>query len=128
MGLAEAVGAVDGAIHSRPKRDLRLVPALGAEHGEVLPGRRSALVAAGPPEVGSRVAAVACGTPAGAAAHAALRFRGEPLLGVVALVVGRMDEFGAAVDTGQGSIGVGHEGPPGGAWSGSLVRRRGTVG
>src|SRR5437773_5089173 len=127
MGLAEAIGAVDRPIHARPERDLRLVAALRAEHGEVLASRGTALVASGTAEVGGGVAGVARGTAAGAAAHAPLRVRGEPFLRVEALVVGGVDEFGATVDTGQGSIGVGHE-VLRSAWICLSVRRKGTVG
>ena len=72
----------------------------------------AALVAARAAEVGGGVAGVAGGAPAGTAAHAALGVGGEPLLRVVPLVVGGVDELRATVDAGQGSIGVGHEEPP----------------
>ena len=89
----------------------------------------AALVAARAAEVGGGVAGVARGAPAGAAAHAALRLGREALLGVVLLIVGGVDELGAAVDAGEGSIGVGHEEPPERVDSSSwCARKTGPVG
>src|SRR5439155_7197325 len=93
----EAVGAVDRPIHPRLEGHLGLVPARRADHREVLAGRSilPALVAARPADVVEVVAALARSTPAGAAARAALRIGGEPLLCVELLVGRRVDELHA---------------------------------
>ena len=69
----------------------------------------AALVAARATDVADVIATIAGGPSAGATAGAPLRVAGEPLLRVVLLVGGRMDEFDAAIDAVQGSIDVGHE-------------------
>ena len=69
----------------------------------------AALVAARPADVPDVVAGLSAGPPAGATARAALRVRREPLLDVVLLVGGRVDELHPAVDAGQRSVDVGHE-------------------
>ena len=75
-----------------------------------------------PPSVAARtLAGIAHRAPAGSAARAAFGVRDEPLLRVVLLILGRVDELGAAVDTGQGSIDVGHVSPPGAAGSAPAV-------
>jgi hypothetical protein len=67
------------------------------------------LVAARATDVADVVAAVAARPPAGPAARAALRVADEPLLLVILLIRGGMDEFHSTVDAVQASIGVGHE-------------------
>jgi len=106
--LPEAVRAVDRAVHPRLERHLGLVTALRAEDREVL-ATGAGLVATRPTQVAGIEPAVAGGAATGAAAHAALRLRGEALLGVVLLIVGGMDEFDAAVDASECSVDVGHE-------------------
>src|SRR4029077_821536 len=104
-------------IHARLEGHLGLIATLGAEDREEFARRSTALVATRATEVLGAVvrAALAGRAAAGSAADAALGLRGEALLGVVLLVVRGMDEVGAAVDTGQGPIGVGHETMPPGA-------------
>ena len=113
----EAVGAVDRSVHPRSERDLRLVPARRTDHRKVLAIRPidAPLVAARPADVAdvARRATFACGTPARPAARAALRVRGEPLLGVILLIGGGMDEVDPTVDAVEGPISVGHDAPPG---------------
>jgi len=111
LDLPEAIGAVDGAIHARLERDLRLVAAGRADHGEVLTGNVlvAALVAARPTDVADVIAGLTTRPPAGTAAGAALRVRGEALLDVVLLISGRVDELHPTVDAGQRSVDVGHE-------------------
>ena len=81
--LPEAVGAVDGLVHARLERHLRLVAARRADRGEVLArhrGRRCARSRAGRRSIAHVGAAVARRAPVGAARGAALGVRGEPLL------------------------------------------------
>jgi hypothetical protein len=102
----EAVGAIDRPVHPWLERDLGLIAARRAEDREILAGRSlAALVAARSTDVSEvRFAAVSSGSPAGAAAGAALGIRDEPLLHIELLVGGGVDEFHAAVDAGDGSI------------------------
>src|SRR4051794_25989601 len=114
---AEAVGAVDGAVHPRPERHLGLVPALRAHDREVLAVRPvvAALVASRPADVTNVVAGIARCAAARATARAALRIRSEPLLRIELLVRRGVDELDSAVDAVEGSIDVDHDCLPG-AW------------
>ena len=111
----EAVGAVDGPVHAWLERDLGLVAAGRAEDREVLANRPvAALVAPRAADVADvGLAGIAGRASQGPAAGAALGVGDEPLLCVELLVRGRVDELDAAVDAGEGSIGVGQPGPPG---------------
>lgn len=111
LDLPEAIGAVDGPIHARLERNLRLVATRRTDHGEVLAGDvvLTSFVAARTADVADVVACLATRPPAGSTAGAALRIRGESLLDVVLLIGGRVDELHPAVDTGQRSVSVGHE-------------------
>ena len=124
----EAVRAIDRPIHPGLERHMRLVAAGRADDREVLAARAviAALVAARAADVADVVAAVTRSPAAGPAARAALRVADEPLLDVVLLVSGRVDEFHAAVDAVQGSIDVGHVAPPG-AVDPRGARRRATA-
>lgn len=70
------------------------------------------------------LAGIARSSPGGSTARASFGVRDEPFLRVVLLVLGRVDELGAAVDTGERSIGVGHVSPPGAAGSASTAPGR----
>jgi hypothetical protein len=107
MNDAEAVGAVDRAVHMRPKRHLGLVATTRADDGEVLSRASIAAFSAW------TLAGITHGAAGGSAARAALGVRNEPLLRVELLILGRVDELGSAVNTGQGSIDVRHVLPPG---------------
>src|SRR6187549_1886580 len=107
----EAVRAVDRSVHARLERHLRLVATGRADHGEVLAVGAvvATLVAARAADVVGVVAAITSGAPAGSAAGAALGVAGEPLLHVVLLIGGRVDELHPAIDTVKSPIDVGHE-------------------
>src|SRR5664279_3306254 len=106
----EAVRAVDRTVHPRLERDLGLIAAGRAEHGEVLTGRPlAALVAARTADIAQVVVSrLADGPPARPAGAAALGVGHEALLGIELLVGRAVDELDAAVDAGKSSIGVGH--------------------
>jgi hypothetical protein len=110
LDLAEAVRAVDGPIHSRLERDLGLVAARGADHGEVLARDPivSSLIASGSADFSNVISGIAAGPPAGSTARTAFGVGREPLLHVVLLVGRRMNEFHSAVHAGERPIGVGH--------------------
>jgi hypothetical protein len=103
---SEAVGAVDGSVHVRLEWALGLVAAASANDREVIANRPAAPVPAG------SLAALSHRSPGRPAARAAFGFRHEPLLGVVLLILGRVYELGAAIDTCKCPIDVGHVSPP----------------
>jgi hypothetical protein len=111
LHLTEAIGAIDRTVHAGLERDLGLVAAGRADHGEILPGDAivAALVAAGPPDLADVVPGVASSPSTRPTARAALGIRRESLLLVVLLIGRRMDELHPAVDACQRSISVGHE-------------------
>ena len=111
----EAVGAVDRSVHPRPERHLRLVSARRTDDREVLPvGPLDApLVPTRATDVAHVVPALTRRSPAGAATRAALGIRCEPLLSVVLLIGGGMDEVDSTVDAVDRPISVGHGAPPG---------------
>jgi hypothetical protein len=111
LHLTEAIRAVDGTIHAGLERHLRLVPAGRADDGEVLAGDPvvTSLVAARTTQVSHVVARIAGRPPARPAAGAAFGVGREPLLDVVLLIGGRVNELHPAVDTVQRSVDVGHE-------------------
>src|SRR5215467_7350732 len=120
VGGPEAIRAVDRAVHARLERHLRLAAAGSADHGEVLASGTvvAPLIAARATDAAHVVPTLAGGSATGAAAGAALRLAGEPLLHVVLLIGGRVDEVHPAVDAVQGPIDVGHFGStPGTPWA-----------
>lgn len=111
LGLhgSEAVGAEDRAVHVRLEWNLGLITAARADDSEVLART----------PVSTRLARSLTGISHGStgrpAARAAFRVRHEPFLGVELLILGRVHKLGTAVNTGEGSIDVGHVHPPGAA-------------
>lgn len=103
---SEAVGAVDRPIHVRLEWDLGLVAAASAHDREVVAHRPAATIPSG------SLAALSHRSPGRPAAGAAFGFRHEPFLGVVLLILGRVYELGAAIDTCKCPIDVGHVSPP----------------
>jgi hypothetical protein len=88
------------------ERHLGLVPAARANGREILPRSAAAPVPA------RRLARLAHRPSRRPATGAALRVGHEPLLRVVLLILGRVDELSAAIDACQGSIDVAHDVPP----------------
>src|SRR4051812_32717507 len=122
---AEAVGAVDGAVHPRPERHLGLVPALRAHDPEGVAVRPvvAALVASRPADVANILAGIAPCAAARATTRAALRIRSELFLRIELLVRRGVDELDSAVDAVEGSIDVDHGLPPGRVGLGSARGR-----
>src|SRR5947207_15769320 len=95
----EADRAVDGPVHPRLERDLRLVPARRADDREVLSVRPvvAALVAARAPDLPDVIAPISARPATRPAAGAPLGVADETLLLVILLIRGRVDEFHPAV-------------------------------